>query len=90
MTEGTSPGKKDLGSRPAGFILECAYEGNQVAGRAIEQAPAGRGEHRCPVAVAIIDAAGLHVALPAPHGVSGWVVPVALLAVLIAGEPGRP
>ncbi len=27
MTEGTSPGKEDLGSRPAGVPMECAYEG---------------------------------------------------------------
>jgi hypothetical protein len=27
MTEGTSPGKKDLGSRPAEVIMECGYRG---------------------------------------------------------------
>ena len=57
-------------------------------------APAGeRGEHWWPVATAIIVVAGLHVALPARYRVQpAWVVPVvllALLAVLIAGDPGR-
>jgi hypothetical protein len=55
--------------------------------------PAERGEHWWPVAVAIIVAAGLHVALPARYRIQPpWVVPVvllALLAVLIAGDPGR-
>jgi hypothetical protein len=54
---------------------------------------AERGEHWWPVAVAIIVVAGLHVALPARYRVQpGWVVPavlLALLAVLIAGDPGR-
>jgi hypothetical protein len=90
MAEGTSPGKEDPGSRPAGVIMECGYRGNRPA---IEHAPAaGRGEHRWPVAVAIIVAVGLHVALPARHRVPGWVVPVVLLvllAVLIAEDPGR-
>src|SRR5215510_8105569 len=48
--------------------------------------PAGRGERWWPVALAIIVVAGLHVILPA------WVVPavlLTLLAVLIAGDPGR-
>ena len=59
-----------------------------------ELAPAAeRGEHWWPVAVAIIVAAGLHVALPARYRIQpGWVVPVVLLgllAVLIAGDPGR-
>jgi hypothetical protein len=41
--------------------------------------------------VAIIVTAGAHVALPARYRVQpAWVVPVApLLAVLIAGGPGR-
>jgi hypothetical protein len=61
---------------------------------AIEPAPAAeRGEHWWPVATAIIVVAGLHVALPARYRVQPvWVVPVvllALLAVLIAGDPGR-
>src|SRR5439155_3176269 len=61
---------------------------------AIELVPAAeRGEHWWPVALAIIVVAGLHVALPAKYRVQPvWVVPVvllALLAVLIAGDPGR-
>jgi hypothetical protein len=55
--------------------------------------PAERGEHWWPVALAIIVAAGLHVALPARYRVQpAWVVPavlVGLLAVLIVGDPGR-
>jgi hypothetical protein len=55
--------------------------------------PAERGEHWWPVAVAVIVAAGLHVALPAGYRIQPpWVVPAALLgllAVLIAGDPGR-
>ncbi len=55
--------------------------------------PAERGEHWWPVALAIIVAAGLHVALPAQYRVQpAWVVPVVLLgllAVLIVGDPGR-
>jgi hypothetical protein len=61
---------------------------------AIEVAPrAERGERWWPVALAIIAAAGLHVALPARYRVQpAWVVPVVLLgllAVLIVGDPGR-
>jgi hypothetical protein len=61
---------------------------------AVEQPPAaGRGEHWWPVAVAIIVAAGLHVALPARYRVQPtWLVPavlVALLVVLVIGDPGR-
>jgi hypothetical protein len=61
---------------------------------AVELAPAaGRGEHWWPVAAAILVAAGLHVALPARYRVQPvWVVPavlVALVAVLIIGDPGR-
>jgi hypothetical protein len=65
------------------------------AGRpAIELAPAAeRGERWWPVALAIIVVTGLHVALPARYRVQpAWVVPVVLLAllvVLIAGDPGR-
>ena len=60
----------------------------------IERAsPAERGEHWWPVALAIIVAAGLHVALPARYRVQpAWVVPVVLavlVAVLIVGDPGR-
>jgi hypothetical protein len=55
--------------------------------------PAERGEHWWPVALAILVAAGLHVALPARYRVQpAWVVPVvlvALLVVLIVGDPGR-
>src|SRR5260370_42568810 len=55
--------------------------------------PAERGEPWWPVALAIIAAAGLHVALPARYRVQpAWVVPavlLGLLAVLIAGDPGR-
>jgi hypothetical protein len=55
--------------------------------------PAERGEHWWPVALAIIAAAGLHVALPARYRVQpGWVVPavlIGLLAVMIVADPGR-
>ena len=55
--------------------------------------PAERGEHWWPVALAIIVAAGLHVALPAAYRVQPvWVVPavlLGLLAVLVVGDPGR-
>jgi hypothetical protein len=55
--------------------------------------PAERGEPWWPVALAIIVAAGLHVALPAQYRIQpAWVVPVVLLglvAVLIVGDPGR-
>ena len=61
---------------------------------AIELVPAAqRGEHWWPVALAIIVVAGLHVILPARYRVQPvWVVPavlLTLLAVLIAGDPGR-
>ena len=55
--------------------------------------PAERGEPWWPVALAIIVAAGLHVALPARYRVQpAWVAPavlLGLLAVLIVGDPGR-
>jgi hypothetical protein len=55
--------------------------------------PSERGEPWWPVALAIIVAAGLHVALPARYRIQpAWVVPVVLLvllAVLIVGDPGR-
>jgi hypothetical protein len=54
---------------------------------------AGRGEHWWPVALAIVVATLLHVALPAKYRVNPpWVVPVVLLALLVAlivGDPGR-
>jgi hypothetical protein len=61
---------------------------------AIGLAPsAQRGERWWPVALAIIAVASLHVILPARYRVQpAWVVPavlVGLLAVLIAGDPGR-
>jgi hypothetical protein len=59
-------------------------------GRAPAAAP---GEHWWPVAAAIIVVAGLHVALPARYRVQpAWLFPavlLALLAVLIIGDPGR-
>ena len=63
-------------------------------GSVIELQPAAeRGEHWWSVALAIIAVVGLHVALPARYKVQpAWVIPVvllALLAVLIAGDPGR-
>jgi hypothetical protein len=66
----------------------------QVRQAPVEVAPAvERGEHWWPVAVAILIAAGLHVALPARYRVQPvWLVPavlIALLAVLILGDPGR-
>ncbi|HEU5418989.1 MAG TPA: hypothetical protein VFV41_14960 [Streptosporangiaceae bacterium] len=54
---------------------------------------ADRAEHWWPVALAIVVVAGMHVALPVRYRVQpGWVVPavlLVLLAVLIAGDPGR-
>jgi hypothetical protein len=63
-------------------------------GTGSELAPAAeRGEHWWPVALAIVAVVGLHVVLPARYRVQPiWVIPVvllALLAVLIAGDPGR-
>ena len=55
--------------------------------------PAERGEPWWPVALAILVAAGLHVALPSRYRVQpAWVLPTALvglLVVLIIGDPGR-
>ena len=61
---------------------------------AIKPTPAAeRGERWWPVALAIIVVAFLHVILPARYRVQpAWVVPavlLALLAVLIAADPGR-
>jgi hypothetical protein len=55
--------------------------------------PPERGEHWWPVATAIIAVAGLHVVLPERFTVvPGWAVAavlLALLALLITGDPGR-
>jgi hypothetical protein len=61
---------------------------------AVEVVPAAeRGEHWWPVASAILVTAGLHVALPARYRVQPvWLLPaveLALLVVLIIGDPGR-
>jgi hypothetical protein len=71
-----------------------ATEQNPLREPAVELVPATeRGEHWWPIATAIIVVAGLHVALPARYRVQpAWLVPVvllALLAVLIIGDPGR-
>jgi hypothetical protein len=55
--------------------------------------PPEQGEHWWPVATAIIAVAGLRVALPERYSVlPRWLAPVVLLvllALLIAGDPGR-
>src|SRR5215475_1667334 len=71
-----------------------ATEPKPVRRPAIALAPMGeRGERWWPVAVAIIVVAFLHVILPTRYRVQpAWVVPavlLALLAVLIAADPGR-
>jgi hypothetical protein len=71
-----------------------ATEQRPVRPPAVEPIPADeRGEHWWPVAVAILVAAGLHVALPARYRVQpAWLVPavlVVLVAVLVIGDPGR-
>jgi hypothetical protein len=71
-----------------------ATERKPASRPAIELAPAAaRGERWWPVALAIIVVAFLHVILPARYRVQPvWVVPavlLGLLAVLIAGDPGR-
>ena len=67
--------------------------GKPAAAPPAAPAPAARGEHWWPVALAIVVAAFLHVALPAKYRVDpAWVVPavlLALLAALIMGDPGR-
>jgi hypothetical protein len=65
-----------------------------ATGSFTELAPATRrGEHWWPVALAMLAVAGLHVALPARYRIQpAWLFPVVvlvLLAVLIAGDPGR-
>ena len=73
--------------------MEYGYRAQAGPPARIDLAPAERGEHWWPVALAVIVVAGLHVALPARYRVQPvWVIPVvllALLAVLIAGDPGR-
>ena len=86
------------GARTDGDLLTRAQWG-MTSGRKPAAAPpatpvqAARGEHWWPVALAIVVAAFLHVALPAKYRVNPvWVVPavlLALLAALIAGDPGR-
>jgi hypothetical protein len=71
-----------------------ATEQKPAGPHAIELTPAAeRGERWWPVALAIIVVAFLHVILPARYRIQPvWVVPavlLALLAVLIAGDPGR-
>ena len=76
-----------------------AHRGVWLPGKPAEQSadelvPAvERGEHWWPVALAILVAAGLHAALPAEYRIQpGWAEPavlLALLCVLIAGDPGR-
>src|SRR5215468_12460913 len=70
-----------------------ATEPKPASRPAIELAPAWRGERWWPVALAIVVVAGLHVILPTRYRVQpAWVVPAVLftlLAVLIAGDPGR-
>ena len=71
-----------------GYLAETGRPAGGRAGTAAE-----RGKHWWPVALAILVAAGLHVALPAEYRIQpGWVVPavlLGLLAVLIAEDPGR-
>ena len=78
---------------PSRRIVEYGYLAEPADQPADELAPAERGEHWWPVALAIVIVAVLHVALPARYRIQpGWVVPVVLLgllAVLIAGDPGR-
>ncbi len=70
-----------------------ATEQRPARGTAVEPATAERGEHWWPVATAMIVVAGLHVALPASYRVRlAWLFPsvvLALLAVLVIGDPGR-
>jgi hypothetical protein len=63
-------------------------------GPSAELGPAdGRGEHWWPVALAIVAVVGLHVVLPSRYRLHpSWLavaVPMVLLVVLIAGDPGR-
>ena len=77
-----------------GSSWSMATQRKPVGPPAIEPTPAAeRGERWWPVALAIIVVAFLHVILPARYRVQpAWVVPavlIALLAVLIVGDPGR-
>jgi hypothetical protein len=67
--------------------------GGKPAGPLRPAPAAERGEHWWPVALAIVAVAGMHLALPVRYRVHpAWVVPavlLVLLAVLIAGDPGR-
>src|SRR5215475_1047315 len=63
-------------------------------GPSFELGPAAqRGEHWWPVALTIITVVGLHVVLPPRYRLHpSWlvvVIPMVLLVVLIAGDPGR-
>jgi hypothetical protein len=87
-------GAAGLTPRGPGSSWSMATERKPAGRPAVELAPAAeRGERWWPVALAIIIVAGLHVILPARYRVQpAWVVPavlLALLAVLIAGDPGR-
>jgi hypothetical protein len=87
-------GAAGLTPRGPGSSWSMATEPKPASRPAIELAPAAeRGERWWPVALAIIVVAFLHVILPARYRVQPvWVVPavlLALLAVLIAGDPGR-
>ena len=88
------PGAARLTPGGPGSSWSMATERKPAGRPAIELAPAAeRGERWWPVALAIIVVAFLHVILPARYRVQpAWVVPavlLGLLAVLIAGDPGR-
>src|SRR5262249_59333747 len=87
------PGRRLTPGGP-GSSWSMATERKPARPPAVELAPAAeRGERWWPVALAIIVVAFLHVILPARYRVQpAWVVPavlLALLAVLIAADPGR-
>lgn len=67
-------------------------ERTEDRGPVVEDAPAGVGEHRWPMALAAIATAVMHVALPVDFQIGNpWVYPsvmVVFLVVLIAGDPG--
>ena len=101
VTSAFPPPTATVGPRAAGLTpggrgpsWSMATEPKPADRPAIGLAPsAERGERWWPVALAIIVVAGLHVILPARYRVQPvWVVPavlLTLLAVLIAGDPGR-